>query len=263
MEGLDGKRVVVTAGGAGIGRATALAFLGQGARVHVCDIDGEALAVVRAEAPELGASLATTVADVADAGDVERLFDEVEATLGGLDILVNNAGISGPTGAIEALSLEDWRRTLAVNLDGQFLCLRRAVPMLKAAGGGSIVNLASTAGVMGFPLRSPYAASKFAVVGLTKSLAIELGHDGIRVNAICPGPVEGARMKRVIAAEAEARGITLEVAGERYTRQNSLGSFVTATDVAALILFICSDAGAKISGQALAVDGDTQTLAGR
>ncbi len=259
MEGLDGKRVVVTAGGAGIGRATALAFLAQGARVHVCDVDAQALDALRDEAPELG----VTFADVADEAAVERLFEDVEAALGGLDILVNNAGISGPAGAIEALSLEDWRRTLAINLDGQFLCLRRAVPMLKAAGGGSIVNLASAAGVMGFPLRTPYAASKWAVVGLTKSLAIELGHDGIRVNAICPGAVEGPRIERVIAAEAAARGVSPEVARERYTRQNSLASFVTAADVAALILFICSDAGAKISGQALSVDGDTQTLSGR
>ena len=169
-------------------------------------------------------------------------------------------GAPGPTGPVEELSLADWQRTLAVNLDGQFLCARRAVPLLKAAGGGLIVNLSSAAGVFGFPLRTPYSASKWGVVGFTKSLAMELGPDKIRVNAICPGVVEGERIERVIAAKAEALGITHEEMRERLLANVSLRTSVTADDIAAMILYLASDAGARISGQALSVDGGVEAL---
>ncbi len=253
---LEGKRAVVTAGADGIGRAIARAFMAAGARVHICDVDGDKLAAFSAEAPGLGA----TLADVADQDQVDRLFIDAVASLGGLDILINNAGIAGPTGPIESMTPEDWRRTIDVNLNGQFYCLRRAVPLLKAAGGGSIVNLSSTAGILGFPNRSPYAASKWAVVGITKSLAIELGGDHIRVNAICPGAVSGERIERVIAADAELRGLTPAAVREEYESSMSLGTFIDPEDIAAMALFVCSDAGAKISGQALAVDGNTESL---
>ena len=254
LESLAEKRVVVTAAATGIGHAIARGFLDAGARVHICDVDSEALAAF--QAPGLGG----THADVADEAAVDRLFDDALDRLGGLDVLVNNAGIAGPTGEIETLDTEEWRRTIAVNLDGQFYCLRRAVPLLKQAGGGSIVNLSSTAGLFGFPLRTPYAASKWAVVGLTKTLAMELGPFGIRVNAICPGPVEGERIDRVIAAHAEATGESIAEARKSMTRRISMHSFVTAQDIADMVLFICSDAGAKVSGQALAVDGHTESL---
>ena len=149
LESLAEKRVVVTAAATGIGHAIARGFLDAGARVHICDVDSEALAAF--QAPGLGG----TVADVADEAAVDRLFDDALDRLGGLDVLVNNAGIAGPTGQVETLDPEDWRRTIAVNLDGQFYCLRRAVPLPKQAGGGSIVNLSSTAGLFGFPLRTP------------------------------------------------------------------------------------------------------------
>ncbi|MFQ5958610.1 MAG: SDR family oxidoreductase [Alphaproteobacteria bacterium] len=254
LESLAEKRVIVTAAAAGIGRAIARGFLDAGARVHVCDIDAEALAAF--QAPGLGG----THADVADEAAVDRLFDDALDHLGGLDVLVNNAGIAGPTGEVETLNPEEWRRTIAVNLDGQFYCLRRAVPLLKQAGGGAIVNLSSAAGIFGFPLRAPYAASKWAVVGLTKTLAMELGPFGIRVNAICPGPVKGERIDRIIAAAAEATGESIEEARESMTRRISMRTFVTAQDIANMVLFICSDAGAKVSGQALAVDGHTESL---
>jgi NAD(P)-dependent dehydrogenase (short-subunit alcohol dehydrogenase family) len=249
------QRVLVTGAGAGIGLAIARAFAESGARVHICDIDPARMA-------DSGVSDAfgTTVADVADPADVVRLFDEASAHLGGLDVLVNNAGSSGPTGPVESLDYADWRRTIEVNLDSQFLCTKQAVPMLREAGGGSIVNISSSAGLRGYPMRTPYAAAKWGVIGLTKTLAMELGPEGIRVNAICPGSVAGDRIDRVIEAAAEARGVGAETVRQGYLRQVSMRTFVSAEDVAELALFLCSEAGARISGQALAVDGHTEGL---
>ena len=253
---LKDKRVIVTAAASGIGQTIARSFLDAGARVHACDLDEKLLKASSRNAPELG----TTQADVADPAQVDQLFDDAIARLGGLDILVNNAGIAGPVGPIETLDPEGWNRTIAVNLTGHFLCARRAVPLLKQAGGGSIVNLSSTAGLYGCPNRTPYASSKWGVIGLTKTLAMELGTFGIRVNAICPGCVAGERIERVIRAEAETRGIGADEVRTSYLRQSSMRIFVEQDDVANLVLFICSDRGAKISGQALTVDGHTETL---
>ncbi len=256
MEVSTQLRVIITAGGAGLGRTMAETFLENGAKVHICDVIEEQLADCRVALPGIG----TTLADVSDPMQVDQLFDEAADHLGGLDVLVNNAGISGPTGPVEELSPEDWDQTMAVNINGQFYCARRAVPLLKAAGGGSIINLSSTAGFLGYPLRSPYAASKWAVIGLTKSLAMELGQFGIRVNAICPGPVESLRMDAVIAAEAEAMGVSEDTIRAAYYRQTSLHTFVTKQDIANMALYLCSDIGSKISGQAVTVDGHTETL---
>ena len=253
---LEGKRVIITAGAAGLGLAMAEGFLAAGARVHVCDNDVERLDHAKAA----NAALGGTPADVAEPAEVDRLFDEAEARLGGLDVLINNAGIAGPVGPIEDCPPEDWRRTLSIGLDGAFHCLRRAVPVLKAAGGGAVINIASTAGILGYPLRAPYVAAKWGLVGLTKGLAIELGPFGIRVNAICPGSVDGPRMDRVIAAEAEARGVAPEEVRQSYLRQISLRSFIDAGDIAEMALFLASKSGRFVSGQALAVDGNTESL---
>jgi len=253
---LDGKRALVTAGADGIGRAIVEVFMAAGARVHICDVDDAKLLAARDALPGLGG----TLADVADPGAVDRLFDAALDSLGGLDILVNNAGIAGPTAPAEEIRPADWRRTIAVDLDGVFHCARRAIPALKQAGGGSIVNISSTAGLFGFPNRSPYAAAKWGVIGLTKTLAMELGRFGIRVNAICPGSVAGPRMDQVIAADAAARGLDPADIRNAYVAQVSMRTFVDVTDIANMALFVCSDAGAKISGQALAVDGHTETL---
>jgi NAD(P)-dependent dehydrogenase (short-subunit alcohol dehydrogenase family) len=254
--GLKNKRVLITAGAAGIGAATARAFAAEGAKVFICDVDTAALATFAKENPGIG----TTVADVSDEKAVDHLFAEAIKFLGGLDILINNAGIAGPTGPVETLSLEDWRRTLDINITGQFLCARKAVPLLRKAGGGSIVNLSSAAGRFGFPRRTPYAASKWAAVGFTKSLAAELGADNIRVNAVLPGAVDGPRIRRVIEAKAKSLGLPYDEMERRYVAQASLKRMVTAEDIANQILFVCSDVGQNVSGQPLAVDADTQYL---
>jgi NAD(P)-dependent dehydrogenase (short-subunit alcohol dehydrogenase family) len=253
---LDGQRVVITAAATGIGRATLETFVAAGARVCVCDVDEAGLGELRRTLPGVG----TIVADVSDPAAVDRLFEMALADLGGLDILVNNAGIAGPTAPIEEIEPADWTRTIEVNLIGQYLCARRAVPPIRAAGGGSIVNLSSAAGRFGFAERTPYAASKWGVIGLSKSLAIELGPDQIRVNAICPGAVEGDRINRVIAAKAETQGVTFEVMYQQYVGKASMRRMVSAQDIANMILYLCSDAGRLISGQAIGVDASTEYL---
>jgi NAD(P)-dependent dehydrogenase (short-subunit alcohol dehydrogenase family) len=253
---LDGKLVVLTAGAAGIGRVTLQTFVEAGARVVTCDVDQAGIDRLRGELP----TVPGIVADVALPADVDRLFDLAQQQLGGLDILINNAGIAGPTAPIEAVEPDDWRRTLEVNVTGQYLCARRAVPLIKAAGGGSIVNMSSAAGRFGFALRTPYCASKWAVVGLSKALAIELGPDQIRVNAICPGAVEGDRINRVIAAKAEARGVTFDAMYEEYTETASMRRMISPQDIANMILFLCSDAGRLVSGQVIGVDGNVEYL---
>jgi NAD(P)-dependent dehydrogenase (short-subunit alcohol dehydrogenase family) len=249
-------RVLITAGAAGIGREIADMFAAVGARVAVCDIDEAALARFRQELPGHEAF----ECDVSDEDDVDDLFDDVVDALGGLDVLVNNAGIAGPTGPVESLSPDDWRHTMEINIDGQFLCVRRAVPLLRASGGGSIINMSSAAGRFGFAHRTPYSASKWAVIGFTKSLAIELGPDNIRVNAILPGAVDGPRIRRVIQAKAASTGVPVAEMEQLYTRQASLGRMVDAQDIARLALFLAGPGGRNISGQALPVDGDTQAL---
>ena len=252
LEDMAGKRVLVTAAAAGIGATIAARFADAGARVFMCDIDGAAVAAYLEAHPSIGG----LQADVARQADVERFVAEAVARLGGLDVLVCNAGVAGPAALVEEMDVEGWRRTLDVNLTGTFLCVRAAVPHLKAAGGGCIAIMSSNAGTMGLPYRGPYVATKWGLVGFAKTLAMELGPHAIRVNAICPGDVDGERIRRVIAAEAENRGVTeREVLDERVAAV-SLRTMVSADDVAAMILFVCSDAGAKVSGQAILVDGN-------
>ncbi len=254
---LTGKRALVTAGAQGIGLAITQALLQQGAEVHICDVDSAALEKAKAAHPAIHISHT----DVGNEAQVLAMFADLQHRWGGLDILVNNAGVAGPTAAIEDTSLVQWQETLDVNLTGAFLCTRSAVPLIKKSKGGSVVNISSAAGRHGFPLRSPYSATKFGVIGLTQTWAMELGPSGIRVNAILPGIVEGPRQDRVLGAKAEAFGISLEAMRTRALERVSLRRMVTAQDIAAQIIFICSPAGANISGQSLSVDGNIETLA--
>lgn len=254
--GIEGLRVMVTAGAAGIGLQIARAFLGEGARVHVCDVDEQALAALHDSDP----ALSWTRCDVADRADVDRLFDEGIRRLGGLDCLVNNAGIAGPTGRIDEIDPADWDRCIAIDLTGQFNCLRLAVPHLRRSTNASIVNVSSLAGRHGFPLRTPYAAAKWGVIGLTRSLAMELGADGIRVNALLPGIVAGDRQRRVLEAKAKARGIGFAEMEKLAFSYTSIREYVTPQQLADLVVFVASPRARTISGQSLSVCGDTNML---
>ena len=253
---IKGLRVLVTAGANGIGLAIAQAFLGEGARVHVCDVDDAALAALAASHP----AITQTHCDVSDRPAVARMFDDVATQLGGLDALINNAGIAGPTAKVEDMHPEDWDRCLEICLTGQFNCTRLAVPLLRDSDNGSIVNLSSMAGKVGFALRSPYAAAKWGVIGFTKSLSIELGPDNIRVNAILPGLVAGDRQRRVLEAKAQQRGISFVEMEKTAFSYTSIKEYVTPEQIADQILLLCSPRGRTISGQAIAICGDTQML---
>jgi NAD(P)-dependent dehydrogenase (short-subunit alcohol dehydrogenase family) len=255
-ESLAGKRVLVTAGADGIGLEISRAFVEAGAHVAVCDVSEASLARMAQELPQVHAFKA----DVSNEGEVAALFDAVDAALHGLDVLINNAGVAGPTGGVETLSLADWERTLAVNITGQFLCARAAVPHLRKGHAPAIVNLSSAAGHLGMPGRSAYSASKWAVVGFTKSLALELGPQGIRVNTVLPGAVDGPRIRAVIAAKAASLGEPVEDVTRNYTSQAALGRMVTMRDIANMVRFACSDGAASVHGQELVVDGLTQAL---
>ncbi len=255
--GINGLRVLITAGAGGIGLVTANAFLAEGARVHVCDIDKEALANLATNAPGATGSFC----DVSDRDQVARLIDEAVATLGGLDCLVNNAGIAGPTGRVDEIDAEEWDRCLDITITGQFNCARLAIPYLKASKNASITNYSSSAGKFGFPLRSPYAAAKWGVIGFTKTLAMELGPNGIRCNAIQPGPVDGARIRAVIDAKARAANISFEEMQDRVLANQSIKQLIPPEQLANLTVYLASPRASLISGQELAVDGDMQCLA--
>jgi NAD(P)-dependent dehydrogenase (short-subunit alcohol dehydrogenase family) len=254
--GLEGRRVLVTAGAAGIGLAIVERLLAHEASVFVCDVNDATLHSFSKANPQAG----MIKADVSNEAEVDRMFTAVQATLGGLDALINNAGIAGPTGAVEDIDPAEWRRCIDIDLTGQFLCARRAVPMLKAAGGGSIINMSSAAGRHGYAFRTPYSAAKFGVVGFTQSLAKELGPANIRVNAILPGIIEGPRMTGVIRDRAAQLGVTYEAMEKTYLDRVSLRRMTSPHDVATMIAFLLSDAGINISGQSISVDGNVETL---
>jgi NAD(P)-dependent dehydrogenase (short-subunit alcohol dehydrogenase family) len=249
--------MAISGAATGLGRKIAERFESGGYRIHVCDASPAAVDEFRAAHPQAGAS----VVDVSNVKQVDGWFDEIAAVSGRIDVLVNNAGIAGPTGRVEDIQPADWDRTIAVDLNGQFYCTRRAVPLIRrAGGGGSIINISSSAAFFGFPLRTPYAACKWALLGFTKTLAMELGPEGIRVNAILPGSIKGPRIDGVIERDAQARGMAAAQIRKVYERQVSLRQFVDAEDVANTAFFLASREGRMISGQILGVDGHTESL---
>ena len=252
----QGLRVMVTAGASGIGLAIAQAFAQAGARVQISDISASAIEVALPSLPQAQGWRA----DASSPAEVDAWFDHALAALGGLDVLVNNAGIAGPTARIEDIAPQQWDETMAVNLRSQYLCVRRAVPALRASQRASIINLSSVAGRMGYPLRTAYAASKWGVVGLTQSLALELGEDDITVNAILPGIVDSERSRNVTAAKAQARGISEAEMLSQILANVALQRKVPLADVAQTALFLASPAGRSFTGQSLNVCAGIQSL---
>jgi NAD(P)-dependent dehydrogenase (short-subunit alcohol dehydrogenase family) len=249
-------RVLVSAGASGIGASIAERFRADGAKVSICDRDE---AAVRS-ATQIDPGLHAVVGDVADAGDTERWVEEVVDLWGGVDVLVNNAGIAGPTDLVEDIDPGAWRDCLAVNLDSHFLMARLVIPHMKKQRSGAIVAISSTAGLYGYGMRTPYAAAKWAVIGFTKSLAVELGPFGIRANVVAPGAVEGPRMGRVIEAEAGKRGLSVDVVQREYVEGQSIVRFVQPSEIAAMCAFLVSSQASMVSGQVIAVDGNTETF---
>ena len=252
------KRVIVTAGGGGIGAETTGLFSEAGAKVFICDIDEAALneTIGRNDNVE-GAKI-----DVSDPEAFQDFFKQADEFLGGLDIMVNNAGTAGPTALIEDISLEEWQNCINVNLTSAFMGTQLAIPRIRLSGnlGGSIINLSSAAGKFGFPLRSPYSAAKWAIVGFTRTTALEVGQYRIRCNCIQPGPVEGEWIDRVIQAKAKAEGVSENKTRDEMMSGTTLNTFIPKNHISSMILYLCSDAGSTITGQAISVDGGLESV---
>jgi len=254
---MSGKRVIITAAADGIGKVVAEAYLAQGAKVALCDVQADKVAAMQKAHPEVLAE----VCDVSDEAALRAWMQRALDGLGGCDTLINNAGIAGPTALIEEIPTDQVRACLNIGLISHFICTAMALPTMKAQKSGLIVNLSSAAGLFAFPLRTPYSATKWAVIGVSKSLAAEVGADGIRVNAICPGAIAGDRIDRVIAAKAKAEGRPLDEVRDETAARASLRCFIPPEDIAGMILYLESPTGCRISGQALAVDGHLMSLA--
>jgi NAD(P)-dependent dehydrogenase (short-subunit alcohol dehydrogenase family) len=250
------RSVLVTAGGVGIGREIARAFAEGGASVFVCDIDAKALNALAVEVP----GVETAICDVSSRLEVDRMVGAAVTALGGLDVLVNNAGIAGPTAAVDEINPDDWDNVVQVNLNSAFYVTRLAIPHLKKSASGVIINISSLAGRLGYANRSPYAASKWGIIGFTKTLAIELGAYGIRANAILPGYVDGPRIQRVFEGRAKLSGKSVEEEVNAAMAMQSIKHLVDPKDIAALAVFLASDSAKSISGQMLPIDCDAQRL---
>ena len=256
---LNNKKIIISAGASGIGWATAKICLSKGAYVYLCDIDNKSLNKIKKH-PLANKKLFYYECDASDEDDVSNFFSQVNRKTKKVDALINNVGVAGPTGTIEKLSSEDWEKTLKINVISHFYFTKLAIPMLKKNKGGSIINISSGAGIMGFPLRSPYAASKWAVVGLTKTLAMELGKFKIRVNAICPGTIKGDRMIRVIRDKAKFLKVSKKKIEKDFISMASMNSWINEEDIGKMCSYLISSDGEKISGQAIPIDGNATRM---
>ena len=253
------KKIIISAAADGIGWSIAKECMLNGAVVYLTDKNNESLDEI-SKHDLYEKQLFLDKVNAHDAQEVENYFIKIKNNVDNIDALINNVGIAGPTGKLEELNINDWKETIDININSHFYYNKFSIPLIKKNNGGSIINLSSTAGLFGFPLRSPYAASKWAVIGMTKSLAVELGEFNIRVNAICPGSVSGDRMKRVIEAKAESLGVTKESLQKDYESMVSLKTFVDKKDVSNMVVFLLSDEAKKISGQVMTVDGNSERM---
>ena len=256
---LKNKKIVISAGASGIGLAAAKIFLSRGANVYLCDIDTKNINKIKKH-PLNNKRLFIYECNASEEYDVENFFDKITKKTKKIDAVINNVGVAGPTGTIEKLNSEDWEKTLKVNVISHFYFTKQAIPMLKKNKGGSVINVSSGAGIMGFPLRSPYAASKLAVVGMTKTLAMELGKFKIRVNAICPGTIKGNRMIRVIKDKANFLKISKKKIEKEFVSMASMNCWVYEEDIGKMCSFLISDDAERISGQVIGVDGNAIRL---
>ena len=256
---LQNKKIIISAGASGIGWATAKICVAKGALVYLCDVDPKAINKVKKH-PLYNKRIFVSEIDASDETEVIGFFHKIKNKFRNLDALINNVGIAGPTGTIEKLDSSEWENTLHVNVNSHFYFTKQAIPLLKKSKTSSIINISSGAGIMGFPLRSPYAASKWAVVGMTKTLAMELGKYKIRVNAVCPGTIKGDRMKRVIRDKAKFTKISSKKIENEFVSMASMNSWIYEDDIGKTCAFLISDEAERISGQIIGVDGNALRL---
>lgn len=255
MERLTGRVTLVTGGGTGIGREIALTLARNGADIAVCGPETEPLEQVCREVRAIGRRALALQLDVSREQDVGRAMEYLVQQLGGLDILVNNASVVGQVAAVEDLDLSAWMHVLSVNLTGAMLCSREAVRYMRSRGGGSIVNVSSNVARRGVANRAPYVCSKWALNGLTQTLAVEVAKDNIRVNAICPGPVMTERLRGAMDEMASKRGMTFEDLLEEWLVESPMKRLVTAEECAKVVLFLVGDDASAMTGQAINVTG--------
>ena len=256
---LFNKKIIISAAADGIGWSIAQECMLNGGIVYLTDKNNESLDEI-SKHDLYGKQLFLDKVNANDAREVENYFNKIKNKVDNIDALINNVGIAGPTGRLEELNINDWKETIDININSHFYYTKFSIPLIKKNNGGSIINLSSTAGLFGFPLRSPYATSKWAIIGMTKTLAMELGENNIRVNAICPGAVAGDRMKKVIKAKAQSLGVKEENLQKDYESMVSLKSFVDKKDIANMAVFLLSEESQKISGQVMTVDGNTERM---
>ena len=254
---LKNKKIIISASASGIGWATAKICLSRGAFVYICDLDVKSLNKIKKH-PLNNKRLFSYKCDASNEDEVSNFFNQIKKKTKKIDALINNVGVSGPTGSLEKLNSEDWENTLHTDVNSHFYFTKRAIPLIKKSKNGSIINISSTAGILGFPLRSPYAASKWAIIGVTKTLAMELGKFNIRVNAVCPGTIKGDRMKRVIKDKAKFTKVSTKVIEKDFVSMSSMKQWILEEDIGKMCSFLISEDSSKISGQVISVDGHTE-----
>ena len=257
LKNLKNKKIIISAGASGIGWATAKICLSRGAFVYICDLDLKSLNKIRKHSLN-NKRLFSYNCDASNEEEVSNFFNQIKKKTKKIDALINNVGVAGPTGSLEKLNSEDWENTLHTDVNSHFYFTKRAIPLIKKSKNGSIINISSTAGILGFPLRSPYAASKWAIIGVTKTLAMELGKFNIRVSAVCPGTIKGDRMKRVIRDKAKFTKVSIKEIEKDFVSMSSMKQWILEDDIGKMCSFLISDDSSRVSGQVISVDGHTE-----